>query len=229
MTSFAIDLHNHMPQRGSDYRGPMGTSGADVVRAALAAGLDVLGATDHFALDFYHEVLAAAEGTGLLVLPGLEMRLSWGGEEAHLIATFPQEGAGLRVSELLDAVGFRAGEVTCPLHRVVLECDPVEAACLADGLGAMVHVAHVDRWFGAYRLLGGSLLHRLIEESPVVAVEFLDLANATELGRVAQRVSLIQSSDSHCTDEIGRRSTMVEADALTFEALRRALAHAHAN
>lgn len=223
MTSYAIDLHNHMPMPGGDYRGRMDTTGQDVADAALAAGLDVLGVSDHYALGFFHRVHAAAAGTGLLVLPGAELRLSWRGEEAHLIATFEPQRAEAQFASLLDGLGF------CDEHRamrpqhVVIENDPVEVTRFVHALGGMVHVAHVDRCFGPMCLLGGGLLPRIVEESPVTALEFLDLAKAVELGELAGHVALIQSSDSHHVEEIGRRRSVIEADELTFEGVRDAL------
>ncbi len=224
VTTYAIDLHNHMPQPGGDYKGPMTTTGADVVAAALAAGIDVLGVTDHYALDFFHHVRAAAQGTPLLVLPGAELRLRWAGEEAHLIATFAPEGADAAFETLLEVLGFCDEHRAMAPQHVVIEHDPVAAARVADALGAIVHVAHVDRCFGDNRLLGGQLLPRMIREAQVAAVEFLDLANACELGELQHRVTCIRSSDSHHTADIGRRRSILELDELTFEGLRGALA-----
>jgi hypothetical protein len=220
MARYRVDLHNHMPLAGADYRGPMETTGGEVVSAALAAGIDALGVTDHFALDFFHQVHAAAAGSPLLVLPGAELRLTWRGDEVHLIATFPPETAEEAFAELLARVGFRDEHRLCPPHRVALEQDPVEAVRLADRLGAMVHVAHADRRFGSYRLMGRALLQRLVEESPVAAVELMDRDSAAELGGLVERVALIQSSDSHHIEEIGRRRTEIDATALTFEGIR---------
>jgi hypothetical protein len=226
LTAFTIDLHNHMPLERTDYRGPMHTSGEDVARAALDAGVDVLGVSDHFSLDFFRCVHEAAAGMPLLVLPGVEMRLSWGEDEAHLIALFPPERAEERFAELMAVLGMGDGSTGDPLHRIVIEYDPVDAARAIDALGGMCHVAHVDRWFGAYRLLDRPLLRRLVAEAPVVALEFLDLENTPRLDGIAGSVACIRGSDSHHCDEIGRRSSVVEADEPTFEGIRRALARA---
>jgi PHP family Zn ribbon phosphoesterase len=223
MAVYSIDLHNHMPVPDADYRGPMDTTGHDVVRAALAAGVDALGVSDHFSLGFFRHVHAAAAGTGLLVLPGAEVRLSLGEDEAHLIAVFPPEHAEERFSALMDALGFVEHERIDRLHRVVVEFDPVEAAKMISDLGGICVVAHVDRWFGEYRLLGRSLLCRLVEEAPCTALEFVDAGNAAVLGDWASGVSLVQSSDSHHVDEIGRRVSAIEARGLTYEAIREAL------
>jgi PHP family Zn ribbon phosphoesterase len=223
MAVYSIDLHNHMPVPDADYRGPMDTSGHDVVRAAVAAGVDALGVSDHFSLGFFRHVHAAAVGTDLLVLPGAEVRLSLGEDEAHLIAVFPPDRAEERFSAFMDVLGFVEHARVDRLHRVVVEFDPVEAAKAISGLDGICVVAHVDRWFGEYRLLGSPLLRRLVDESPCSALEFVDLGNAAMLGGSASSVSLVQSSDSHHVDEIGRRASAIEARALSFEAIREAL------
>jgi hypothetical protein len=223
MRPYTIDLHNHMPLERTDYRGPLETSGEDVVRAAVTAGIDVLGVSDHFSLDFFRRAHEAAAGLPLLVLPGVEMRLSWGEDEAHLVALFPPARAEERFADLMSVLGVDRAKLEETLHRIVVEYDPVDAARAIEGLGGMCHVAHVDRWFGAYRLLDRPLLQRIVEEAPVVALEFLDLENAARLGPLADRVACIRSSDSHRCDEIGQRSSVVEADERSFEGIRRAL------
>lgn len=226
MTAYAIDLHNHMPVPDADYRGPLSTSGADVVSAAVTVGIDVLGVSDHFSLDFFRRVHEAAVGLPLLVLPGVEVRLSWGEDEAHLIALFPPEGAEERFAGLMSALGMPGTQSEELLHRMIVEYDPVDAARAIEAFGGMCHVAHVDRWFGAYRLLNRPLLRRIVEDAPVVALEFLDLGNASRLDGLEATVACIRSSDSHHCDEIGRRTSVIEADDLTFDGIRRALARA---
>lgn len=223
MTAYSIDLHNHMPVEPTDYRGPLDTSGHDVARAAVDAGIDVLAVTDHFSLGFFRRVHAAAVGLPLLVLPGVEVRLSWGVDEAHLVAIFPPDAAEAGFSALMSALGPQAASPARPLHRLVIEHDPVDAARTIGILGGMCHVAHVDRWFGDYRLLDSPLLRRIVEEAPNVALEFLDLSSAESLDWLGDDVVCIRSSDSHHCDEIGRRHSIIDADEHSFEGIRRAL------
>jgi hypothetical protein len=220
---YAIDLHNHMPIPDADYRGPLDTSGHAVVAAALAAGVQALGVSDHFSLGFFRRACAAAQGMPLLVLPGTEVRLSFGADEAHLVAIFPPEEAEALFAAFMDAIGFCEDGRTGPLHRVVIECDPLRAATTIEELGGACVIAHVDRWFGDYRLLGRPLLRRIICEAPHVALEFVDVANTVLLGGEPSDVAVVQGSDSHDTREIGRRRTMIDAPALDFASVRAAL------
>lgn len=78
-----IDLHTH--SRASD-----GTqSPAELVEAAAAAGLDVLGLTDHDTAAGWPEAQEAAERCGIRVIPGIEISARHEGRGAHLLAYLP--------------------------------------------------------------------------------------------------------------------------------------------
>ncbi|MDO8964194.1 MAG: hypothetical protein Q7W30_06850 [Coriobacteriia bacterium] len=222
-SAYEIDLHNHMPLFAGDYRGPMDTTGDDVVAAAREAGVHVLAVTDHFSIDFYeHVAAAAADVDDLLVLPGAEIRLAWEGDEVHLVALFPPDSAERRFAALMQVLGFEPMGRSA-LQSVVIEHDPVDAAHAISALGGICTVAHVDRTFGDYRLLGRPALTRLLDTAPIAAVEFIDATRAHELGELRRGRSCIQSSDSHHAREIGRRRSVVELGELSFAGLRDAL------
>ncbi|HWM33187.1 MAG TPA: PHP domain-containing protein [Pseudolysinimonas sp.] len=74
-----IDLHTH--SRVSD-----GTeSPAELVAAAVAAQLDVVALTDHDSTDGWAEAFAAARGTGLTVLPGIELSTQQDFASVHVL------------------------------------------------------------------------------------------------------------------------------------------------
>ena len=56
---------------------------------AALAGLDAIAVTDHNSCGNCAAVLEAARGTGLLVLPGMELCTA---EEAHVVCLFPALG-----------------------------------------------------------------------------------------------------------------------------------------
>jgi len=76
----AIDLHSH--SRASD-----GTeTPAELVRAAVDAGLGAIALTDHDSTAGWAEAFAASDGTGLTVVPGMELSTWSGWHSVHLLA-----------------------------------------------------------------------------------------------------------------------------------------------
>ncbi|HWP94724.1 MAG TPA: PHP domain-containing protein [Gammaproteobacteria bacterium] len=90
-----IDLHTH--STASD-----GTlAPADLVREAAAQGLTQLALTDHDTLAGLSAARAAAAGTGLRLVPGVELSVRWEGLSLHIV--------GLNVAS--DDAGLAAGLV----------------------------------------------------------------------------------------------------------------------
>ena len=76
----AIDLHTHSSvSDGTE-------TPAQLVRAAVAAGLGTMAITDHDSTAGWHEAAAEASGTGLTVIPGMELSTRYGWESVHLLA-----------------------------------------------------------------------------------------------------------------------------------------------
>lgn len=75
-----IDLHTHSSvSDGTE-------TPAELVRAALAAGLGTVALTDHDSTAGWQEAFDAAAGTGLSVVPGMELSTSRGWNSIHLLA-----------------------------------------------------------------------------------------------------------------------------------------------
>lgn len=73
------DLHSH--STASD-----GTLfPAELVRHAQASGVEVLALTDHDDLSGIAEAQRAARGTGLVLVPGVEISVTWQGRTVHLV------------------------------------------------------------------------------------------------------------------------------------------------
>jgi predicted metal-dependent phosphoesterase TrpH len=73
------DLHTH--STASD-----GTlSPADLVACAAAAGVGVLALTDHDTTEGLAAAEAAAATSGLILVPGVEVSVSWGGRTIHVV------------------------------------------------------------------------------------------------------------------------------------------------
>ncbi|MES3040947.1 MAG: PHP domain-containing protein [Pseudomonadota bacterium] len=74
-----IDLHSH--SQCSD--GSL--SPADLVALAVRAGVKALALTDHDSVDGISEARAAAQGTGLTLIAGVELSAVWGVHNIHVV------------------------------------------------------------------------------------------------------------------------------------------------
>ena len=97
-----IDLHCH-----SNVSDGM-LSPADLVARAAANGVHVLALTDHDDVAGIAAAQVAAEATGLTLIPGVEISVSWGGQTVHIVGlridpTHPELAAGL--------AGIRLGRI----------------------------------------------------------------------------------------------------------------------
>ncbi len=76
----AIDLHTHSSvSDGTE-------TPAQLVAAATAAGLAALALTDHDSTAGWSEAREAAAGTGLLLVPGMELSTNYGPASVHILA-----------------------------------------------------------------------------------------------------------------------------------------------
>lgn len=230
MTLVVLDLHTHSPLVPSDYRGPAETAAHDLVEAAIAAGLGLMAITDHFSVRYVCEVERAAKahaedtGASLAVVPGAEIKVAWGPDEAHLIAILPPDGHAACFDELARGFGVDESALcVSDLPAVKVRAHPIDVARRIEALGGLCHVGHADRYFGAYRLLDSPLFDDLATDSAIAAVELVDAANAAEVERRVPGVRVIASSDAHSPAEYGRRCTVLDLDEVSFAGLARAL------
>lgn len=146
-----IDLHTH--SRASD-----GTQAPEeLVRAAAAAGLDVLGLTDHDTADGWDEAVRAAVDTGISLVRGMEVSTRHaGGRGVHLLAYLPDPTYPPLVAELDKILQGRDARVPMMIQRLQ-ECGiEIEAADVRRVAGAATatgrpHVADALVELGAVR------------------------------------------------------------------------------
>lgn len=230
MTPFEADLHTHSPYVWSDYRGPRDTTPQAVVEAAIAAGLRIIAVTDHFSVEYVRHVVEAAErhaektGEDLLVLPGVEIRVRWGTDEAHLVAILPPDSYQECFRCLARDVGIDGATLEASeLPSVTVHAHPCTVAERVVQLGGICHLAHVDRKFGDYCLLDSPLFDELVSCPAVTAVDVVDPGLAEEIAALAPGRMIISSSDAHSPSELGRRRTTLWLDEPSFAAIADAL------
>lgn len=125
-----VDLHIH--STASD--GVLSPS--EVVRLALEQGLSTIALTDHDALSGIPEAQAAALGTGLEVIPGVEVNSegSWG--DLHFLGFYVHVGSPLlneRLQAMREARIGRARQMIENLARLGMPLDWEEVQMLAGG------------------------------------------------------------------------------------------------
>ena len=88
-----IDLHTHSAvSDGTE-------TPTQLVRAAVAAGLSAVALTDHDSTAGWQEAFAAAAGTGLTVIPGMELSTNYGPASVHVLAYLFDPNNGEVVAE----------------------------------------------------------------------------------------------------------------------------------
>ena len=109
MTAFENpDLHCHSI-RSDGHLTP-----TELVARALANGVDLLALTDHDEIDGIDEALAAARGSPLRLLPGVEVSTSFGGETIHIV------GLGIDHRQVGHRRGQHRRDAVAAAHLVAL-------------------------------------------------------------------------------------------------------------
>lgn len=160
-----IDLHAHSSvSDGTE-------SPAELVAAGVAAGLGVLAITDHDSTAGWVPAFEAAEGTGLTILPGMELSTQLDGASVHILAYLvdPADPALLAETEKIRAERLHRAEAmvqrisrdyALDWEDVLAQTTPgatVGRPHIADALVARGHVpdrsaafASILHWRGGY-------------------------------------------------------------------------------
>ena len=208
-----------------------------IVRTARDHGLDMIAICDHNSARNVAAVVRAASGTGLSVIPGIEVTTS---EEVHILGLFPSvEAATAMQDEVYSRLFGQNDEKVFGYQVVVDEHDMVEdlderlligattiptdrVVAQIHELGGLAIASHVDRdGFGIFSQLGfipANLKLDALEVSPRSTFE------AVRERRVqARHYLLISSSDAHRPTDIGAVCTLARMAQPTFEELHKAL------
>ncbi len=130
-----IDLHTHSSvSDGTE-------TPAELIRAAIAAGLGTIAITDHDSTAGWQEAFDAAKGTGLTVIPGMELSTRHGWKSVHLLAyLIDPDNAALR-EETLRIREARLTRAEAIVSRLAADFD----ISWADVVARTAHGATVGR------------------------------------------------------------------------------------
>jgi len=224
-----VDLHIHSPLSACyiDSMRPesnRNTRPAEIVDAALRAGLDAIAVTDHNGADMIDPIRSLAAERGLTVFPGTEISTRGG----HLLALFDVGTDAGVIRELLSAIGFSPTQSGDGFQRTGVWMDAVMEAI--DARGGIAIPAHVDREPRGFLASDErpSDKARIYRHPALAALEITDPTRRERwLRGTDPRYSMprtcIQSSDAHAPEEIGRRPTLLRMGELCVAELRAAL------
>lgn len=231
-----VDLHLHTVLSPC---GELEMGALEVVAKAIQEGIEVLAVTDHNSCLNYPALEGAAKGTGLTVVPGMEVQTV---EDVHVVTLFPDYPSALAcqdwVWETLPDVPNREDlfgyQVVIDQNNDVLDMVP---RLLVQGtdrtvdqvihkvhqLGGLTILAHVDRPAFSYL----AVLGFIPDDLPVDAVEISARATEEQANAIIESYpsrTFLKSSDSHRLSEMegDRCSTMILGD-VSFDEVKKAL------
>jgi len=155
-----IDLHTHSAvSDGTE-------TPTQLIRAAVAAGLSAVALTDHDSTAGWQEAFNAAAGTGLTVIPGMELSTNYGPASVHVLAYLFDPNNGEVVAETARIRDGRLHRAERIVERIAADYDLTWADVLAESsdgttLGrphiadALVRKGHVPNRSAAFE----SILH----------------------------------------------------------------------
>jgi PHP family Zn ribbon phosphoesterase len=210
-------------------------SPARIIEQARTRGIQIVGICDHNSAENTQAAVEAASRRGLHVLPGMEVTTA---EEVHLLALFDRLEAVQELQRLVyrhlpgesdedafgiqvvasaddDVLGFNnrllIGATTLRLEQVVSS---------TRALGGLAIAAHIDR--ESFSLIG-----QLGFVPDGLPLDALEVSPALSLEEAARRydlcMPLVQSSDAHSIEEIGRCRTRLLMKQPSVEEIRKAL------
>lgn len=233
-----LDLHAHSPA-SKCYSRPEHTPDL-IIQAAIARGLAALAITDHNTATWIDAMRQAAQGTSLVVFPGVEISVS---EGFHVVALFDPSADQKHVEGFLGAIHIKPEEhgkqeaiCTKNAHEVIKE--------IREWRGLAV-LAHIDRPKGAFQELakpkGDGKINvpvtcsKLFNEAEYDAVECADgrLPEGFDGAHQIRRFpTFYQASDNpdptkptrHAADGLGTIYSWFKLDRIDLEGLRQCFA-----
>lgn len=235
-SKYKIDLHIHTalsPCADEEMTPPK------IVHAARAKGLAMIAVTDHNSAANVPAVLVAAENSGIVVIPGMEVQTR---EEVHLVCLFETAADIINLQDFIQlkmpplknnirAFGCQTvmdskGQPLREEERMLLtsaDLSVEEVVREVTRLGGICIPAHIDR--PSYSLLAS--LGFIPPDLNVMAVEVSRHTNAEEalfMFPALKKLSVIGSSDAHMLTDIGIQYTHIIIDGPpSFKELKLAL------
>jgi len=178
-----------------------------IIKKCLKERLNVVGICDHNASENVEYVMEAARGASIVVLPGMEITTK---EEVHIIALFDT------VDNLLSIQKFVYKSLSGMNREEIFGCQPI------------VNEKNEIEGFNEHLLIGatGHSLNETVEE---IHFDALEVSFRTGTKKIREqhpeltRYAVIESSDAHFINDIGKGKTRFHMECPTIFELKLAL------
>lgn len=201
-----FDLHVHTP--ASECFPEKSVTPKQIVEKSLQMELSAIAVTDHNTGVWVDKVKQAAKGTGLTVLPGVEITV--GDAHNHIIALLDVDKTTRDVEDLLTSVGILHNEFG---KRDTFSEKPVVdviKTITGEKFDGMAILAHIDSSNGVFVQMkkAGQARKEVIQHPNLLAVEAVNYERVSKLLRgddpiYQRKLAVYQSSDNPCIDEDG--------------------------
>ncbi len=193
-----------------------------IVKTATERGINIIAITDHNSAENVIAAKKAAEKTSLKVLPGIEVSTS---EEVHILAIFEDIPNALNLQNVIydnmmpdendpDKFGDQVivneeDEVLGFNKRLLISSTTLNAFSVINTIhsfGGISIASHIDR--GAFSVI--SQLGFISDDLKFDALEIspgTDKKTAEDLFKDYRGSPWVSSSDAHCLEDIGKRTT----------------------
>lgn len=209
--------------------------------------LDIIAITDHNSVGWLGYIQQAAEGSGLIVIPGVELGANEGKRQVHFLALFEPGTPPEQIDHFLSSVGLmpanRFHEGSTPTPRLTdLSTRQLTKRIVSaeDGLPGLAIAAHATRKNGLLHELEGEGRVLAYEDPHLIAVEIPGtrqelsdferrLVHGGEINYSYKAVACLNSSDGRGLGYVGKgrlaigeKFTRIKLSQVSIEALRQA-------
>ncbi len=176
-----IDLHTHSAVSDGTQ------TPTQLIRSAIDEGLGTVAVTDHDSTAGWQEAFAAAEGTGLTVIPGMELSTNYGPASVHMLAYLFDPGNAEIVAETARIRDGRLHRAERIVERIAADYDltwddvlaesqdgsTIGRPHIADALVRKGHVANRSAAFESILHWRGGYYEKYYAPSPLEGVRMI--------------------------------------------------------
>lgn len=219
---YRADLHIHTPA-SLDY-GDRSVTSEQIVRKAIEKKLDLIAIADHNTVEKCYDVIEAAKGFELVVLPAVEISVQGGEQGIHMLSLFDRNTAKGKILDMLARIGItsdkRGKQEALAEGSISKVIDEIQMA------GGIAIASHADQTKGLVNDIRGQQRMAIVKNEKLFGLEIVHKETSQFFDgtdkNYKRKLPCIQCSDAHSLSEIGSRVTRLKMDKPCLEGIRQA-------